>query len=413
MTFATVSAATVGTVWSLDRHVDAVIYAGDGNAVAATSSLTGAVWDGRVIGLIRGGETEAQLDVEVGLSSLATLAEGQFIAGGDDGVVRVVHSGGIFPLPGGHDGGSSICVAALSSAPLPSPGGDAASPAGGVATSPGSAAGGGGAALDGSTVQRVASGGSDGVALVWDVASPAAAPSRIIGHSCAVTAVDFPPPPSPVASRGGGLLTASQDGRAAVWDDRFGASDGAGGGGGDGGGGGGSGTGGGGGGAGAGAGGAGGAGALDSDAGGGRGAAAATPASASRLPAMVLPLTGDAVTAAAYTPDGTGVLIATDRCDVALWDVRAASRGAVWVTDAFWRPVRCVVPTAAVGGGAGVVACGSDCPAVTVLRLGDGGVAGRSFHHTDFVRGVAWGGGGSVFSASWDKTVAELQFDGL
>ncbi|KAK1864362.1 hypothetical protein I4F81_006910 [Pyropia yezoensis] len=214
-------------------------------------------------------------------------------------------------------------------------------------------------------------------------------------------------------SRGGGLLTASQDGRAAVWDDRFGASDGAGGGGGDGGGGGGSGTGGGGGGAGAGAGGAGGAGALDSDAGGGRGAAAATPASASRLPAMVLPLTGDAVTAAAYTPDGTGVLIATDRCDVALWDVRAASRGAVWVTDAFWRPVRCVVPTAAVGGGAGVVACGSDCPAVTVLRLGDGGVAGRSFHHTDFVRGVAWGGGGSVFSASWDKTVAELQFDGL
>lgn len=65
MTFATVSAATVGTVWSLDRHVDAVIYAGDGNAVAATSSLTGAVWDGRVIGLIRGGETEAQLDVRV------------------------------------------------------------------------------------------------------------------------------------------------------------------------------------------------------------------------------------------------------------------------------------------------------------------------------------------------------------
>lgn len=66
MTLATSPAATVGTVWSLDRHVDAVIYAGDGNAVAATSSLTGAVWDGRVIGLIRGGQTEAQLDVRVG-----------------------------------------------------------------------------------------------------------------------------------------------------------------------------------------------------------------------------------------------------------------------------------------------------------------------------------------------------------
>jgi len=63
MTYAAAPAATVGTVWRLDRHVDAVIYAGDGNAVAATSSLTGAVWDGRVIGLIRGGQTEAQLEV--------------------------------------------------------------------------------------------------------------------------------------------------------------------------------------------------------------------------------------------------------------------------------------------------------------------------------------------------------------
>jgi len=321
--------------------------------------------------------------VEVGLSSLATLAEGQFIAGGDDGVVRVVHSGGILPLPGGHDGGSSICVAALSSSPLTSPGGDASpASASGGASSPASAAGG-----DAGTVQRVASGGSDGVALVWDVASPAAAPSRIIGHSCAVTAVDFPPPSSLVASRGGGLLTASQDGRAAVWDDRFGASDAAGGGGDSGVGGvGGGGTGGGGGL------GAGGAGGGDGD--GGRGGGPATPASASRLPAMVLPLTGDAVTAAAYAPDGTGVLVATDRCDVALWDVRAASRGAVWVTDAFWRPVRAIAPTAAVGGG--VVACGSDCPAVTVLQLGDGSLGGRSFHHADFVRGVAWGGGGAI-----------------
>jgi len=63
MTYAAAPAATIGTVWRLDRHVDAVIYAGDGNAVAATSSLTGAVWDGRVIGLIRGGQTEAQLEV--------------------------------------------------------------------------------------------------------------------------------------------------------------------------------------------------------------------------------------------------------------------------------------------------------------------------------------------------------------
>lgn len=68
----------VDKTWAIGRHVDAVVSAGGGNAVAATSTLTGPVWDGRVHGLMGTGQIEAEIEVDCGIADLCLLDEGQF-----------------------------------------------------------------------------------------------------------------------------------------------------------------------------------------------------------------------------------------------------------------------------------------------------------------------------------------------
>jgi WD40 repeat protein len=162
--------------WVIGRHVDAVVSAGGGNAVAATSSLTGSVWDGRVHGLMGTGQIEAEIAVDVGIADLCCLDEGQFIAGLDDGTVRVVHSGGVLSLPGGHS--DSVTAVAVSVGK-----------------------------------KLVSSSGRDRAVLCWNLNEPANDPMRFEGHIDAVNSVDW-------NTAGDNLLTASSDGMACVWDER-------------------------------------------------------------------------------------------------------------------------------------------------------------------------------------------------
>lgn len=162
--------------WTLSRHVDAVVSAGGGNAVAATSALTGSIWDGRVHGLMGAGQIEAEIEVDTGIADLCGLDEGQFIAGTDDGSVRVVHSGGVLALPGGHN--SNVTSVAVSE-----------------------------------EKKLVASGGRDRAVLCWNLNEPSNEPMRFEGHIDSVNCVDW--------DKGGvHLLTASSDGMACVWDER-------------------------------------------------------------------------------------------------------------------------------------------------------------------------------------------------
>lgn len=161
--------------WETGRHVDAVVSAGDGNAVAATSSLTGSVWDGRVHGLMGSGQIDAEIEVDTGIADLCCLDEGQFIAGLDDGSVRVVHSGGMITLPGGHS--DSVTSVAVSRSKL------------------------------------VASAGRDRAVLCWNLTHSSPEAMRFQGHLDAVNSVDW-------NEAGDNLLTASSDGMACIWDER-------------------------------------------------------------------------------------------------------------------------------------------------------------------------------------------------
>lgn len=167
---------SVKKTWQLSRHVDAVVSAGSGNAVAATSLLTGSVWDGRVHGLMGEGQIEAEIEVDTGIADLCVLDEGQFIAGCDDGFVRVVHSGGVLALHGGHD--STVMSVAVSR-----------------------------------EKKFVTSGGSDRAVLCWNLKEPTNEPMRFEGHIDSVNSVDW-------NNTGDRLLTASSDGLACVWDER-------------------------------------------------------------------------------------------------------------------------------------------------------------------------------------------------
>eukprot|EP00184_Porphyridium_aerugineum_P000375 CAMPEP_0184702282 /NCGR_PEP_ID=MMETSP0313-20130426/23509_1 /TAXON_ID=2792 /ORGANISM="Porphyridium aerugineum, Strain SAG 1380-2" /LENGTH=89 /DNA_ID=CAMNT_0027162673 /DNA_START=36 /DNA_END=301 /DNA_ORIENTATION=- len=81
--------------WRLHRFVDAVVSAGDGNVVAATSNLTGSIWDGRVFGISGKGSIEAEIELECGITDLCEMEmEGQFLSACDDGTIRVFHLGG-------------------------------------------------------------------------------------------------------------------------------------------------------------------------------------------------------------------------------------------------------------------------------------------------------------------------------
>lgn len=169
---------TVSKTWQLSRHIDAVVSAGHDNAVAATSALTGSVWDGRVHGLMGNGQIEKEIEVDTGIADLCCLDEGQFIAGCDDGSVRVVHSGGVLLLPNGHN--ATVTSVAV-------------------------------------TAQRkmVASGGHDRAVLCWNLSEPSHEPLRFEGHIDAVNSVDW-------NDAGDNLLTASADGMGCVWDERQG-----------------------------------------------------------------------------------------------------------------------------------------------------------------------------------------------
>uniref|UniRef100_A0A6T6DDA3 Uncharacterized protein n=1 Tax=Compsopogon caeruleus TaxID=31354 RepID=A0A6T6DDA3_9RHOD len=120
------------------------------------------------------GEIEAEIEVDCGVADLCGLEEGQFVAACDDGTVRVIHSGGVLPLPSCHD---DMTIT--------------------VAVSP--------------ERKMVASGGADGVILCWDLHEPANDPYRQEGHKDGVTAVDW---------SGNILLSSSKDGRICVWDAR-------------------------------------------------------------------------------------------------------------------------------------------------------------------------------------------------
>lgn len=149
-----------------------MVSAGGGNAVAATSSLAGSVWDGRVHGLMGGGQIEAEIDVDVGSADLCCLGKGQFIAGADDGSVRVVHFGGVLALPGGHN--AAVTSVAVSG-----------------------------------EKKLAASGGHDRAVLCCNLNEPSHEPLRFEGQIDAVNSMDW-------CSGGDRLLTASADGIACV-----------------------------------------------------------------------------------------------------------------------------------------------------------------------------------------------------
>lgn len=294
---------TVKKQWNLSRHVDAVVSAGGGNAVAATSSLTGSIWDGRVHGLMGAGQIEAEIEVDTGIADLCGLDEGQFIAGVDDGSVRVVHSGGVLALPGGH----SLDVTSVA-----------------VSTEK----------------KLVASGGRDWLVLCWNLNEPSNEPMRFEGHNDCVNSVDW-------NGLGDHLLTAGADGMGCVWDERQ-----------------------------------------------------------SHWKAAITIPTGVHVYSAVFASGGGKVVMSTEMLEVVAFDMRAAGK-VLWRRGGFNGVAHCL-KTASHD--SNLVAVASNCPAVSVLEMGEGRVLGKNFHHTDYVRSVAWDPQVEerLFSGSWDKSVAEL-----
>ncbi|PXF50177.1 Katanin p80 WD40 repeat-containing subunit B1 [Gracilariopsis chorda] len=297
------SKITVKKRWQLSRYVDAVVSAGGGNAVAATSQITGIVWDGCVHGLMGAGQIEAEIEVETGIADLCCLDEGQFIAGADDGSVRVVHSGGVLPLPGGHN--SNVNSVAVSS-----------------------------------SKKLVASGGQDKAVLCWNLNEPSNEPMRFEGHIDSVNSVDW-------NTTGDNLLTASSDGMACVWDERQ-----------------------------------------------------------NHWQAAITIPTGLDVYSAVFAASGTTMVMSTEMMDVVAFDLRAETK-ALWRKGGYTGASHCL---RASPHNEKIVAVASNCPAVTLLDVSNGNVLGKSFHHTDYVRSVAWDSQaeGRLFSGSWDKSVAEL-----
>lgn len=297
------SVLTVKKKWQLSRHVDAVVSAGNGNAVAATSALTGSVWDGRVHGLMGAGQIEAEIEVDTGISDLCCLDEGQFIAGCDDGSVRVVHSGGVLPLPGGHNATvTSVSVTAER--------------------------------------KMIASGGHDRAVLCWNLNEPSNDPMRFEGHIDAVNSVDW-------NTAGDHLLTASSDGMGCVWDER----------------------------------------------------------QAHWQAAITIP-TGLHVYSAVFAAASSTVVMSTEMMDIAAFDIRASAKP-VWRKGGYKGVAHCLRTSP---NNDSIVAIASNCPAVTLVDVASGKTLARSFHHTDYVRSVAWDpqAESRLFSGSWDKSVAEL-----
>lgn len=299
------SVLTVKKKWQLSRHVDAVVSAGNGNAVAATSALTGSIWDGRVHGLMGAGQIEAEIEVDTGIADLCCLDEGQFIAGADDGSVRVIHSGGVLPLPGGHNANvTSVAV----------------------------------------TTQKkmIASGGYDRAVLCWNLKQPSNDPMRFEGHIDSVNSVDW-------NKAGDHLLTASSDGMGCVWDERQ-----------------------------------------------------------SHWQAAITIPTGLHVYSAVFAGEGNTVVMSTEMMDIAAFDIRSGNGAEpIWRTGGFKGVAHCLRTSPHRDD---IVAVASNCPAVTLVDISTGKHLARSFHHTDYVRSVAWDPQAEtrLFSGSWDKSVAEL-----
>lgn len=289
--------------WVLNRHVDAVVSAGSGNAVAATSQLTSSVWDGRVHGLMGAGQIEAEISVDTGIADLCALDDGQFIAGADDGSVRVVHSGGVLALPGGHD--ANVTSVAVSS-----------------------------------EKKLCASGGRDRAVLCWDLSEPSHQPMRFEGHIDAVNSVHW-------NAAGDNLLTASSDGMACVWDQR----------------------------------------------------------QEGWHAAITIP-TGLHVYSAVFAAGGNAVVLSTEMMELIAFDVRTQGKP-MWRKGGFQGVAHCLRTSPHHDE---LVAVASNCPAVTLVDVKDGKTVAESFHHTDYVRSVAWDpqAEGRLFSGSWDKTVTEL-----
>lgn len=289
--------------WQLSRHVDAVVSAGGGNAVAATSQLTSSVWDGRVHGLMGAGQIEAEIEVDTGIADLCCLDEGQFIAGADDGSVRVVHSGGVLQLPGGHNANvASVAVSAEK--------------------------------------KLVASGGHDRAVLCWNLNEPSNEPMRFEGHIDAVNSVDW-------NNAGDNLLTASSDGMGCVWDERQ-----------------------------------------------------------SRWQAAITIPTGLHVYSAVFASAGSTVVMSTEMMDIVAFDIRASAKP-VWRKGGYKGVAHCLRTSPHKEN---IVAVASNCPGVAVIDVSSGKTLGKIFHHTDYVRSVAWDpqAEGRLFSGSWDKSVVEL-----
>lgn len=296
---------SVKKTWALSRHVDAVVSAGGGNAVAATSGLTGSIWDGRVHGLMADGNIEAEILVDNGIADLCCLDEGQFIAGCDDGRVRVVHSGGVLALPSGHN--ATVTSVAVTS-----------------------------------QRKMVASGGFDRAVLCWNLNEPSNEPMRFEGHIDTVNSVDW-------NHEGDHLLTASADGMGCVWDERQ-----------------------------------------------------------NHWQAAITIPTGLHVYSAVFANGGMTVVMSTEMMDVTAFDIRGSNAKPVWRKGGYTGVAHCLRTSPHSDA---VVAVASNCPAVTLVDVSSGKVIGKSFHHTDYVRSVAWDPQSpkKLFSGSWDKTVAEFQ----
>lgn len=120
--------------------------------------------------------------------------------------------------------------------------------------------------------------------------------------------------------------------------------------------------------------------------------------------AITIP-TGLHVYAAVFASSGSTVVLSTEMMEIAAFDIRSSAKP-IWREGGYKGVAHCLRTSPY---DTNVVGVASDCPAVTLLNAKTGQKIAQSFHHTDYVRSIAWDGQSSsrLFTGSWDKTVAE------
>lgn len=121
--------------------------------------------------------------------------------------------------------------------------------------------------------------------------------------------------------------------------------------------------------------------------------------------AVTIP-TGLHIYSAVFASSGNIVLLSTEMMDVLAFDIRSSAKY-LWREMGFSGVAHCLRTSLHDSNLVGVA---SDCPAVTLMDVKTGQKVAQSFHHTDYVRSIAWDAQDSrrLFTGSWDKSVVEL-----